>query len=355
VKGGFQWCQHCGKPHRLSDRSCPVTGKPLEGQIHAGAKDGEGRRALPQSPLIGTVLDGKYRILRTIGAGGVGVVFEAENIVLGRLVAIKIVAKGGPDALLRLEREARLVAAIHHPNICDVYDVGRLPNGGPYVVLERLVGETLAAHIRTPRLPSLGSVLDIFIQVSSGLHAAHAMRILHRDLKPQNIFLVDRPGCAPLAKIVDFGFAQDLSAVAASRITRPGLACGTAQYMSPEQVRAHPLDVRSDLFALGGIIYETLTGRHPFAGPSRVDTQTNILRSVARPVSSWRRDIPRPLEHVIMNMLAKDPAQRPPSAYAVQQAFGHALEELQIEGTDDSAPSTTNPVWSPPSSGSTRR
>src|SRR5690606_12976260 len=130
VRDGFRWCPHCAAPHALAERICPATRRVIEGAIHV---------AIPRHPLVGTVLQGKYRILDRLGAGGMGEVFEAENLQLGRLVALKIVTQsGGPQARLRLEREAQIVASVHHPNTCAVYDVGVLSTGGPFVVFERL-------------------------------------------------------------------------------------------------------------------------------------------------------------------------------------------------------------------------
>lgn len=354
---GFRWCKHCGKPHGLAERRCLTTGHALDGALHNKSKPAPAGRTPDASslPLIGKILDGRYRILRTIGSGGMGIVFEAEDLTLGRFVAVKVVARAGSaEALARLAREATLIAAVRHANICEVYGAGSLPAPahGPYVVFERLVGETLAAHQCTPRVPSVLSTLDLFVQILSGLEAAHAMRILHRDLKPQNVFLVARAGGSPLVKLVDFGFAQDMSAGLKSRITRPGIACGTVQYMSPEQVRTMPLDPRSDIFATGVMLYESLTGRHPFAAASRVGIQTNILCAEPRPPRSRRRSIPEALGNVVMAALEKDPERRPASASAMQHVLASIRNEMDLEClSDDSSPSSlTGPLVMPPSS-----
>jgi eukaryotic-like serine/threonine-protein kinase len=348
LKSGFRWCPHCGKPHSLEEQTCSVTGQPLDAVIH--------QRPTPpalRSPFIGAILDGKYRILRPIGGGGMGMVFEAEHIALKRLVAVKVVGGAGAgtaDALARLAREAHLVAAIHHPNICDVYDVGELPNGGPYIVLERLVGDTLASRMHGVKM-RCEAVVDIFVQILSGLAAAHRLHILHRDLKPQNIFLVEHVGCAPLVKVLDFGLARDLSAPTKDRLTKPGRMCGTVQYMSPEQLRAEQLDARSDLFAVGVMLYETLTGRHPFAAASRIELQTNILRSMARPLRTYRPDAPRRLEEMIAWAMSPRPAERPSSALELQRGLLSALPPSMRETPVEEEPaSVTNPIWIPPSS-----
>jgi serine/threonine-protein kinase len=299
------------------------------------------------SPWSGAVIGGKYRILRLLGTGGMGQVYEAENLYLKRIVAIKVVAQPGkPEALLRLEREAQLLAAIQHPNVCDVYDVGRLPNGDPYVVFERLFGAPLAEHLRSATLLPIPAVVDIFSQMLSGLQAAHNARIIHRDLKPQNVFLVDRVGCAPLVKIVDFGLARDLSTVGA-RITRPGNLCGTLQYMSPEQLRGEHIDHRSDLFAVGTMLYEALTGRHPFTGTSPLELQTKILRGEPRPLRSRRNEVPVELERVVAWAMAVDVNRRPSNAMELQGALRASTSGLD---DDESTSSTTNPIWTPLSS-----
>jgi len=346
VNTGFRWCPHCKRPHSLKDRLCPSTGQPLEAKLHVSAG------ALSQSSLEGTVLDGKYKILRLIGKGGMGEVFEAENLQLKRVVAIKVVRSGArPEALLRLEREALIIAAVQHPNICAVHDVGRIPSGGPYVVFERLFGETLAQRTRGRRL-SMRALIGIFSQMLSGLQAAHSASIVHRDLKPENVFLVSRVGCEPLVKLVDFGFAQDLTMTDTSRrITRPGRQCGTAQYMSPEQLRCQSLDHRSDLFAVGIMLYEALTGRHPFQARSLVELQMNIVSAAPLPLRVRRPDVPREVEQLIGWTLQRSPSARPSSAIELQGALLALTHSPSLSSIGDDDPaSVTEPAWLPPSS-----
>ena len=338
---GFRWCPHCKGPHNLSDRTCTATGESLEAKMH---RNGVGRVT---STLIGLLLDGKYRIDRLIGQGGMGQVFEAEDIARKRPVAVKVAATAeNSDARIRLEREAHLVRAIKHPNICDVLDVGRMPGGAPYVVFERLFGQTLAERVRGHRLP-LRATIHIFSQMLSGLQAAHDAGIVHRELKPENVFIVDREGAEPLVKILDFGFARDMSMAAASRITRPGRVCGTMQYMSPEQLRVEATDQRSDLFSVGIILYEVLTGRHPFAASSVVEIQMNILRSSPPPLRDRRPDVPPQLEKVIGWALSRSPSDRPSSARELQRTL-LAVEEASLPKLEDDDPvSVTEPVWRP--------
>jgi serine/threonine-protein kinase len=220
-----------------------------------------------------------------------------------------------------LEREAQFVAAIQHPNICDVLDVGTLPDGRPFIVLERLFGESLATHLRrTPRL-HVSWAKELFIQILSGLHAAHGAGIVHRDLKPQNVFLVDRLGCAPLAKVVDFGFAKDLSRMRAATMTKPGRVVGTPTYMAPEHLLGERVDRRTDIFAVGVMLHEALAGRHPFVRATNADMVAAIMREEPPPLRRERPDLTLALEVAVRRALEKDREARWPTAFDMQRAL----------------------------------
>lgn len=330
-RGGIRWCPHCAQPHALSARVCPNTAKALDAAIH---------RAEPDThPLVGTVLDGKYRVERVIGRGGIGVVFEGENIHLRRQVAIKIVADASRDeAFVRLRREAEIIAELQHPNVCDIYDLGWLDGVGPYLVTERLRGETIAEHFRwSPRF-GVANTVQIVTQILSALQAAHAISIVHRDIKPQNVFLVERLGCAPVAKILDFGLAKNLSAHGRT-LTRPGKMVGTPHYMAPEQLLGEQVTHLADLFAVGVLTYEMLTGKHPFAAESRVEVQTRILRDRPDSITAQRPRVPRSIEDVVFRALAKEPLRRYANAYAMQSelrraALPGALDEPEPTSSD---------------------
>jgi serine/threonine-protein kinase len=299
-----------------------VTGKPLEQSLHRPTPP-----ELTEPDLTGVVLDGRYRVLRLLGRGGSGRVYEAENLLLRKLVAVKFVAgPGSNESLTRLRREAQIIASIQHPNICDLYDIGTTSDvGRPYLVLERLFGDTLASHLkRAPRLAP-ERALDLFAQILSGLNAAHASQILHRDLKPQNVFIVHRLGCAPIAKLVDFGLAKDLTGVHGTTLTQPGKVCGTLQYMSPEQLCGAKLDVRSDLFAVGVMLYEALSGVHPFAARTMPLVQESILRATPDPLRGQVPGVSVALERVVLCALAKAPRERFQSAVEMQRALVTAL------------------------------
>ena len=305
------WCPHCGSPHKLGSRFCVATGKPLDTRVH--------RNELParRHPLVGTLIAGKYEVVRRIGAGGMGEVFEAENTVLGRIVAIKIVSGSGTEAAARLRREAEVIASLQHPNICDVYDVGALPDGSPFLVLERLTGETLESHLRRERRIRPIRAIELFTQILSGLQVAHAAGIVHRDLKPANVFLTERIGCPPLVKILDFGFAKDVSGRMRT-MTQPGRRCGTPAYMSPEQLFGRPLDLRSDLFSVGIMLFEALSAQHPFAGASVTEMTVKIARD---PTPALPPRVSKELAEIVRKALEKDPAARPKSALEMQTAL----------------------------------
>lgn len=312
-----------------------MTGKPLDPHIHRRTGEApslpKNARPAPKSrhPLLGTVLDGKYRIVEQLGSGGIGDVFEAENLHLGRRVAIKVGVGGASgETVARLRREARAIASLHHPNIRDIYDVGQMQNGQPYLVLELLKGETLEERIARVRRLGLREGVDLFQQLLSGLHLAHVAGIVHRDLKPANIFLVERVSCVPLVKLLDFGFALDLSGQRWRRITAAGKACGTLHYMSPEQIRGEGAGVQSDLFSVGVVMFEALTGQHPFDDRNAQTVGSNILRDPVPPMATLHRSVPLALDAIVRRALEKDPQERFSSALEMQLA----LSTLPTEG-----------------------
>ena len=278
---------------------------------------------MPLTP--GTQL-GQYEILSALGAGSMGEVYRARDTRLDRDVAIKVLPElvsMDRDRLLRFEQEAKAAAALNHPNILGIYQMGAYL-GMPYLVLELLEGKTLTESIRRGPLP-MRKVIDYGVQIASGLAAAHEKGIIHRDLKPDNLF-VTKDG---RVKILDFGLAkllqpkQTVGNVAAT-LTLPGMALGTVGYMSPEQVRGFPADQRADVFGLGAILYEMVTGKQTFQRPTSADTMSAILNDELPSMGQLTPEIPAGLERVIRRCLEKDPAQRFQSA----SDLAFALEAL---------------------------
>jgi hypothetical protein len=260
---------------------------------------------------------GPYEIVTPIGAGGMGEVYRAKDPRLGRDVAIKVLPasfSSDPDRLKRFEQEARAAGVLNHPNVTIVYDIGS-HGGAPYVVQELLEGETLRAELAGGRF-SPRKAIDYAVQIAQGLAAAHEKGIVHRDLKPENLF-VTKEG---RVKILDFGLAKLTQADAAASATNlptatePGVVMGTIGYMSPEQVKAKPADARSDIFALGAILYEMLSGHRAFRGDSAGETMAAILKEEPPDLSITNQNISPGLERIVRHCLEKSPERRFQSA-----------------------------------------
>src|SRR5581483_5522772 len=255
-----------------------------------------------------------YRIVEKIGGGGMGVVYKAEDTNLGRWVALKFLSEDIARDPLRLERfrlEARSASALNHPNICTIHDFGQ-EAGRPFIVMELLEGDPLDKFIGA-RPVELSVLLDLAIETADALETAHSKGILHRDIKPGNIF-VTRSG---RAKVLDFGLAKlvadpkisdAVTAVptAGSYLTSPGIALGTVCYMSPEQARGKELDARSDVFSLGAVLYQMATGRVPFDGETPAVIFDEILNHDPVPPATFNPELPPKLEEIIRTALEKD-------------------------------------------------
>ncbi|MDX6728593.1 MAG: eukaryotic-like serine/threonine-protein kinase [Baekduia sp.] len=263
-----------------------------------------------------TIIDGRYRVERRLGGGGMAEVWCAEDSQLGRRVALKLLASrfaADPDFRERFRREASAAAAMQHPNIVAIYDRGEW-DGTSYIAMELVDGRTLKQLIlqRGPLAP--GPATDLMLEILKALRYAHKRGIVHRDIKPQNV-LLDHEGAV---KVADFGIAR----VAASEMTETGAIVGTVQYISPEQAQGHPVSPRSDLYSAGVVLYELLTGRVPFDGEAPVAIALKQISEAPVPPSQLRPGLPPALEAVVMRALEKDPARR----FADADEFMGALE-----------------------------
>ncbi len=361
-------CPQCGQMHEVSVTVCPVThapihggrardgtvssvkpGKPAQQLVVPRASMGEDMStpagpppsSLPRSArrsLIGQTIDGKYRVRAILGEGGMGSVFEAEHTAIGRVVAMKVLHPAQATksvAVKRFHQEARAAGGIGHPNICEVYDFGTLEDASPYLVMERLKGDTLASRIsQEGGLPFL-DVVEAVMQVLSGLGAAHERGILHRDIKPENVFLAERAGYPPIAKLLDFGVSKVVAGTPSDEwedehtdLTKTGMVMGTPYYMSPEQARGdRNLDGRVDIYACGILMYESLTGQRPFVAKNYNSLLVQILQGGAAPPRSIRSTIPPAIEQITMKAMARNRDDR----YQTAQDFSRALAPIRKE------------------------
>src|SRR5215472_3826463 len=289
-------------------------------------------------PLASGTRLGPYEIVERLGAGGMGEVYRARDTRLERTVAIKILPQeisADPVRKQRFEREAKTISSLNHPNICTLHDIG-WQDGVDYLVMECVEGETLAKRLEKGPLP-LEQVLKYGAQIADALDKAHRAGIVHRDLKPGNIMLTSSG-----AKLLDFGLAKPVEAIASgltltmaaarsSPVTQEGMVVGTFQYMSPEQVEGKEVDGRSDIFSLGAVLYEMLTGKRAFVGKSQLSVASAILEKEPAPISSVKPMTPPALDHVIRRCLAKEPEKR-------WQSSADLFGELQwmVEGASQS-------------------
>jgi TolB-like protein len=294
-----------------------------------------------------------YRILEKIGAGGMGVVYKAEDIRLGRMVALKFLPEDAirdPRALERFKREARTASALDHPNICTIYEIND-EGGQPFIAMQLLEGQTLRDRIGDKPVP-LALLLDWALQITDALQAAHAKGIMHRDIKPANVFITERGQ----AKVLDFGLAKlaatdPLSSSSAATVTstgpltHTGAAIGTVAYMSPEQARGEQLDARTDLFSFGVMLYEMASGRQAFSGPTWAVTVHAILGQAPVSLNESMPGLPQRLQEIIDRCLIKNRDLR----YQTAEEIHHDLLRLKKDFEADKKLKSTQTAatWSP--------
>jgi serine/threonine protein kinase len=362
----MNYCPTCRTTYNAGETFCSRDGTRLQ-PMHSdtGAESVVAAAGAPL-PYLGQTLSGRYHILKLIGEGGMGMVYEAEHVPLGRRVAVKILRDDFSrqrDLVERFRQEAKGASRIGHPHIVDVLDFGTTPSGSHYFVMELLEGEDLSHALRRESRLPVARAIRIATQCCEALGAAHDKGIVHRDLKPANIFLVQRPTLSDLGneretttdrradrarpdnlegphesldfvKIVDFGVAKmsllDNDGAAAKKLTQTGMIFGTPEYMSPEQAAGKPIDGRADIYALGVMLYEMITGTVPFGAETFMGVLTQQLfespaafRDIAPNVAC-----PASLEAVVRRALAKNPNERFQTMREMQYALTH-LESLQ--------------------------
>jgi serine/threonine-protein kinase len=290
---------------------------------------------------IGKEIAGQFRIVQRIGSGGMGAVYKAEQPEMNRFVAVKVLHPkyvARPDLIARFRREARAMSHLSHPNTARVFMYGQLEDGACYIVMEYLEGKNIAQVTRTEGVLSPGRAVNIMVQVCGALEEAHRQGMVHRDLKPENIFLTTQGGIADYPKVLDFGLAkvtQREMRPGSLILTQEGMVFGTPEFMSPEQARGQQLDARSDIYSLGAILYEMLTGKLPFDASAPMDYLALQIRGTPIPLGQRVQGLrfPPGLEQVVMRALAKDPGDRYPST----ADFAMALKGCLADNVRDDA------------------
>jgi hypothetical protein len=296
---------------------CPVCSTEYPDDVKFCPNDGQTlRSAAPASDLVGQVVADRYHVVKKLGEGGMGQVYLAEHVKMGRRSAIKVMNPAmihDPDAVARFNREASNASRITHPNVCAIYDFGETPDGLIYLAMEFIEGEPLTDLIEREGALPVPRATAIFLQTAEALQAAHDLGIVHRDLKPDNIMLSRKKGGGETVKVVDFGIAKAVGGdQAGQKVTKTGLVLGTPEFMSPEQLSGDALDGRSDLYSLALVFYRMLSGKLPFEATSVQETMIKRLIEEPTTLAAARPDLsfPAGLQPVFDTALARTPMER---------------------------------------------
>jgi tRNA A-37 threonylcarbamoyl transferase component Bud32 len=307
-------CLNCGGKFDDEKTHCPADGLKLV--------------SLEGGSLVGTVIDDRYKIESIIGRGALGTVYKANQELVGRPVAVKVLHSyliSDPETVKRFQQEARGVSRLKHPHIITVFDYGLLPNGLPYIAMDYLEGDTLAKILHERKLLSIKELMPIIKQVCDALEEAHNCGVIHRDVTPDNIVLIEQGGQKNFVKVVDFGIAKLLRVddETLSSLTKAGSVGGSPVYMSPERITNKEINHRSDIYSLGVVIFESLVGRPPFASTDAARLMLAQVNEIAPRLKDIRPDFlfPQELEDVIAKALAKAPDER-------QATMGQLRDEL---------------------------
>lgn len=331
---GAKRCATCGASYPGDFVVCPKDATALE---RAEGSD--------EDPLVGEILAGTYCVMRPLGEGGMGRVYEAEHVRLPRTFAVKVLHDSlahHPEAVARFEREAQAVARVTSEHVLDMVDVARTRDGRPCLVSEKLEGIELGEHLDKVGKLDLATAVTLCRQICRGLVAAHAVGVVHRDLKPSNLFLVTReastpgldtaPASRPTIKILDFGVAKLTDG---ANLTRTGAVIGTPAYMAPEQARGSAVDARADVYAVGAVLYRMLTGTAPFPEGDPAQTLTMLLTEDPVRPRTLAPELPEGIEALIQRAMARDPRDRPATA---------AELERHLAAFDEARPAANRPA-----------
>jgi serine/threonine-protein kinase len=327
-------CPQCGTEYETGDRFCPKDGTSL-------------RPKAAGDPLIGRVIAERYLVLARIGEGGMGRVYLAEHVKMTRQCAIKVMNPSlvtDTESLQRFAREASNAARILHPNVAAVFDYGEADKI-VYLVMEYVDGESLSTIIARDGALDPRRAIDIARQVADGLSAAHELGIVHRDLKPDNVILTHTRGGKEIAKVVDFGIAKAIAEAPQDALTRSGLVIGTPEYMSPEQLLGDPVDERADIYSLGCILYQMITGAQAFTATTREQMIRRRLHETPPHIRDFDPALPRRLDTLIVHMLARSPTDRLASASEARDQLDPALS---LGGWDPSSLTAPRRISPPP-------
>ena len=336
-------CVVCQSELKDDARFCP----------ECGAEQPKAEVAPGEDPLLGMIVAKKFKVEKILGVGGMGKVYKARQLALDKAVVVKVLHdqfRDDPQLVQRFQREARAASRLNHPNSIQIIDFGQDDSGVVFMAMEFLQGQDLFALLKKEGPLSPDRVARVMIQVCSALAEAHEQNVIHRDLKPENIMIEDRRGQRDFVKVLDFGIAkiQDPAEQGGQALTQAGMVCGTPEYMSPEQARGLQLDARSDIYALGVIMYQLSTGELPFTADSPIGIVTKHILEAPVPPRVKRPQIPELLEQIILKAMEKDVSGRFNTVVDMGEALELLLRQLPDQGSGFSARPVTSAGVVPP-------